>query len=254
MAFSSVLFRSAPGGIQDRVRQGPGELLRQLDAQGLLPLDAIRLSQGGENARPAFGGPGAARLPAVADVALLETEIGAEGADLGEDDGRRGPGRVDPHQDARARAVRGRGDAGVAGGRQREAAAPVATARVIAGQRPRAFEAPGGSRSARRFWEPGGAGYPPPPASPAPHRPRAGESSGTATSPAAPPGTTVPLDRDAGRGSAPARAGRRRRRWAGPTGHASRRRRNIPGASPWESGKWVVSSDQGATEFPEPDR
>src|SRR5216684_1668852 len=97
--------RAATGGIHDRVGHGPAELLRQLEAQSFLALDAVRLAQRGHVNGTGLRSIGAGRLAAVADVPIHEYQVAAEAADLAEDGGGRGGRCVHASREASARGV-----------------------------------------------------------------------------------------------------------------------------------------------------
>ena len=63
----------------------PAELHRELEPERLLALDPIRLPQGREVERAGLGGVGSRGAAAIADVAVEEDQVAAEGANLGED-------------------------------------------------------------------------------------------------------------------------------------------------------------------------
>ena len=103
------------GRIDDRVGKLPAKLLRQLEAERLLSLDAIGLAQRRDVDRAGVVGVQASRDAAVADVAVEQHEIRAEGADLLQDGPRRRCRCVDASVRAGARGVGGQRDTRIAG-------------------------------------------------------------------------------------------------------------------------------------------
>src|SRR5262245_14504644 len=74
----------AAGGIDDYLRKGPAELKRELEAEGLLALDPIRLAQGGEIERAGFRRVGPCCLTTVTNVAVQQEEVPGKHANLRE--------------------------------------------------------------------------------------------------------------------------------------------------------------------------
>ena len=111
---------TAAGRIDDHVRQLPAELLRELEAHRLLPLDAVGLLQR-RGVVPAPLGAGALHDRAgVADRARDEPHVRTVRGGLALDHVRRRLGHHDDHAEAGARAVGGPRRAGIARGRQRQ--------------------------------------------------------------------------------------------------------------------------------------
>src|SRR5690606_24004377 len=101
---------AAAGRVNDRVGHGPPELLGDLQRQGLLALDAVRLAQRAEIERT-LGYRECARLPAtIANVTVEQYEVSAERSNLREDGRGRGCGCVHSHCDAGTGTVRRGGD------------------------------------------------------------------------------------------------------------------------------------------------
>ena len=125
--------------VDDMRRQRPAELLGELDAHRLLPLDAVRLAQGRDIEVAGRRGECARLFASIADVAGDQLQIGAERADRVEDRLRRRVGRVHANGNSGRRCVRGERGAGVARRRHDEAGTPSPRARVTAALIPRAL-------------------------------------------------------------------------------------------------------------------
>src|SRR5881628_1209514 len=138
---------AAPRGVHDRIGQTPAELLRELEAQGLLALDAVGLAQRGHVHGPSLGGVRAGRFSAVTDVTVHQRQVAAEAADLAEDRGRGGGRRVHARREAGARGVGGERDAGVSCGGYDQPLSPRQRGTGHGGGESASLERAGGVRS-----------------------------------------------------------------------------------------------------------